>query len=204
MDMDALLDELQVGMNRRLSALPERIRPFTTSFTNLPRAISLTGPRGVGKTVFLLHHAVGKKILYISADSPLLAGVKLYSIIKQVFLAGYRVIRYEQDKKAKTVGAKLFLADPALYMALAANTGTAREAMVAMFCTNSGWKVYASKDETKGDFIISRLHNGKVTRFLLEVGGSKKHKKSADFVIRDDIDLPGLTALPLWLLGMGW
>lgn len=397
MDMDALLDELQVGMNRRLSALPERIRPFTTSFTNLPRAISLTGPRGVGKTVFLLHHAVGKKILYISADSPLLAGVKLYSIIKQVFLAGYegvivdevhfakdwsislkaiydeypdrilwisdssslilrggtadlsrrflqismpllsfreflfleygnsyspieaftnsssytdsfkvqpepkileawqkykqqgtrpfysegnfserliaimekslyydipflvpsitdnnlrlmssvistlaqsviprlhvsslcadwgigsdklyqliaameavgllRVIRYEQDKKAKTVGAKLFLADPALYMALGANTGTAREAMVAMFCTNSGWKVYASKDETKGDFIISRLHNGKVTRFLLEVGGSKKHKKSADFVIRDDIDLPGLTALPLWLLGMGW
>ncbi|WP_041396223.1 hypothetical protein [Gracilinema caldarium] len=76
--------------------------------------------------------------------------------------------------------------------------------MVAMFCTNSGWNVYASKDETKGDFIISQFHNGKVIRFLLEVGGSKKVKKSADFVIRDDIDLPGLTALPLWLLGMGW
>ncbi|WP_052296368.1 ATP-binding protein [Gracilinema caldarium] len=101
MDMDALLNELQTGMQRRILALPERIRPFTTSFTSLPRAISLTGPRGVGKTVFLLHHAKGKKILYISADSPLLAGLKLYAVIKQAFLAGYEGVIVDEVHFAK-------------------------------------------------------------------------------------------------------
>lgn len=87
-----MIDALQEAMNRRLLSLPARIRPFTTETERLPRAVSLTGPRGVGKTVFLLHHARGRKLLYVSADSPLIAGQSLYAVIRAVFQSGYEGI----------------------------------------------------------------------------------------------------------------
>lgn len=393
MDTNSLLVALQESMNRKLLSLPERIRPFTTEIDSLPRAISLTGARGIGKTVFLLHHSRGRKLLYVSADSPLVSGISLYEIIRIVFQAGYegiivdevhfakdwskslkaaydeypdrilwisdssslilrggiadlsrrfldihmplmsfreylfletgalyrqiepllqsgtlpikpgpaileswraykecgtrpfypeknfgerllavldktlyfdipffvpnitdnnlrlmkavaatlaqaaiprlsvnslcadwgigsdklyqlitvmdnvgllRVIRFERDRKAKTVGAKLFLADPAFYPALRGNTGTAREAMAAMCCVSALWTVEAARDETRGDFIVSRNTPEGSQTFTLEIGGAGKNRKEADFVIRDDIDLPSRNAIPLWLLGFGW
>mgnify|MGYP001483004307 CR=1 FL=1 len=393
MDMIQILEELESSMKRRLLALPRRIRPFTNEIETLPRAINLSGPRGVGKTVFLLYHAKDKKILYISADSPLIAGESLYTIIKAVFQTGYegiiidevhfakdwsislkaafddypdrilwvsdsssialrsgiadlsrrfldiqmpflsfreylyletgrlypvadpftnpgflpvkpepkilegwrayrsrgtrpfyadenyaerlisvldktlyfdipffvpsitdnnlrlmkavsatlaqatiprlnvnslcadwgigsdklyqlitvmenvgllRVIRFERDRKAKTVGAKLFLADPAFYPALNGDAGTAREAMVAMCCASARWSVEASREETHGDFVISRQADNGTVSCTLEVGGARKNRKNADFVIRDHLDLPSRNAIPLWLLGMCW
>ncbi|WP_424829263.1 hypothetical protein [Rectinema subterraneum] len=44
-----------------------------------------------------------------------------------------RVIRKEHSTKAKTVGEKLFFADPAFYPALGGDLGTSREAIVAFF-----------------------------------------------------------------------
>jgi len=54
----------------------------------------------------------------------------------------------------------------------------------------------AEKDETKGDLIFNEIH--------LEIGGANKKPKLADFVIREDINLPVRNAIPMWVLGMGW
>lgn len=54
----------------------------------------------------------------------------------------------------------------------------------------------AEKDETKEGLIFNN--------FRLEVGGLNKKPKQADYVIRDDIDLPLRNAIPVWVLGIGW
>lgn len=388
MDTVNLITDLESAMKRRLAKIPARLRPFTKNISSLPRALSLTGARGVGKTTFLLNHAQNKNMLYLSADNPRIAGMALYDALKAIFLAGYsgvivdevhfakdwsvhvkaiyddfpdhliwisdssslilrngvsdlsrrfvnkempllsfreflyletgieydsinpfenplkvpvepspkilsafkkyrsigtrpfyqennfserllsvldktlyfdipfflpnisdgnlrlmkaitttlvtstiprlkvnslcadwgigsdklyqllevmesvgllRIIRFENDKKAKTVGAKLFMADPAFYPTLNGDIGTAREALVTMLCANAGWTIEASKDETKGDFVISKNNNKKIR---LEVGGANKDRKGSDFVIRDDIDYPATKTIPLWMLGM--
>jgi hypothetical protein len=51
----------------------------------------------------------------------------------------------------------------------------------------------AEKDETKGDLIFNEIR--------LEIGGANKNPKLADFVIRDDIDLPVRNAIPCGCLG---
>ena len=381
----------EAAMQRRLLQLPKQIRPFTTGWTDLPRAISLTGPRGVGKTTFLLYHSQNRKFLYLSADNPLIANESLYTLVKDIFMAGFegviidevhfakdwsinlkaiyddypdrtiwisdssslilrsgvgdlsrrflkiempllsfreflfletgntypvynpfaqgkklpvsptsgileafrkygttgtrpfysennfderliavldkslysdipffipnvtdgnlrlmkaitailagsaiprlkvnslcadwgigsdklyqilavmdsvgilRIIRIENDKKAKTAGAKLFFADPSFYPVLHGNTGTAREALVAMLCSNAGWTVEAARDETSGDFVLTKTDEEGLKKIMVEVGGASKKIKQADFVIRDDMDIPSMNAIPLWLLGM--
>lgn len=391
MDMQQTISTLATIMNRRILSLPERFRLFTKNTETLPRAISLTGPRGVGKTTFLLYHAQKRNMLYLSADNPLLAGTGLYDIATAVFMNGYsgvivdevhfakdwslhlkalyddypdhsiwtsdsssmilrkgvadlsrryvkiempllsfreflyletgteypihnpfvhkedmpvtptpeilrafnlyktggtrpfyrendyedrllsvlektlyfdipffipnitdgnlrlmkaitaslatstiprlsvnslcadwsigsdklyqllevmdavsllRIIRKENDTKSKSAGKKLFLSDPAFYPALNGSLGNAREAMVAMLCANAGWDVEAARDESSGDFAITKHRQHELTKITLEVGGPAKKIKKADFVIRDDIDVRGKNTIPLWLLGM--
>jgi len=128
---------------------------------------------------------------------------KLYQILNVMESVGIlRIIRIENDTKAKTAGEKLFFSDPAFYPVLRGNVGTAREALVAALCAESGWLVEAARNEAEGDYVISRNVGGVTTKLKLEVGGASKKIKSADFVIRDDIDFPGRNAIPLWLLGM--
>ncbi|WP_268745469.1 hypothetical protein [Thermotoga sp. Mc24] len=38
----------------------------------------------------------------------------------------------------------------------------------------------------------------------IEVGGKGKKKKSSDFVIKDDVDLPVENVIPMWIPGMLW
>jgi hypothetical protein len=54
---------------------------------------------------------------------------------------------------------------------------------------------FAEKDETKADLIFNEIR--------LEIGGANKKPKRADFVIRDNINLPVRNAIPMWVLGLG-
>jgi predicted AAA+ superfamily ATPase len=384
-----IVQALEVIMARQIASLPEKLRLFTQEAKGLPSSLLLTGPRGVGKSTFLLHHGRERKFLYFSADNPLVLTLPLSEVVQGIFMAGYtgviidevhyandwslhlkslydaypgasfwisdstslllksgyadlsrrfvhlampimsfreyvhletgvmyprytpfedaaelpvhpspaimsafseyrkhgtrpfysegyfnermlavlhksihsdvpffipriednnlrlmhaivgtlsmatiprlqvrslcadwgigadklytlinvmesvgilRVIRKENDRKAKTAGDKLFFADPVYYDVLGGLIGNAREAFVAAFCQLDGWEVTSSRDESLGDFVITK----KGRRIILEVGGKKKSRKGADYVIRDDIDYPTATAIPLWLLAMCW
>ena len=130
---------------------------------------------------------------------------KLYQILNVMESVGVlRIVRTENDTKAKSAGDKLFFADPAFYSALHGNPGTAREALVASLCADAGWTVETTRDDSTGDFVITRPTVSGVQKLKIEVVGTSKKIKSADFVIRDDIDYPAANAVPMWLLGMGW
>ena len=135
---------------------------------------------------------------------------KLYQLLEVMEAVGaVRIIRYPNDTKAKTAGAKLFLADSCLYAVLVGNgnVGTQREALVTALLQEAGFLVNASKDETKGDFVITKKA-GIIpladSAFTIEVGGKDKERKSSDFVIRDNIDYATNGIIPLWLLAMMW
>ena len=120
---------------------------------------------------------------------------KLYQLVFVMESVGVlRLIRRVNDTKANTVGDKLFFGDPVLYEVLEGNSGTAREALVAAMLAEGGASVMATADEAEGDFVVRGS-------LLVEVGGRGKKIKKADFVVRDDLDVPAGKALPLWSLG---
>jgi len=111
-----------------------------------------------------------------------------------------RIIRLQNDTKARSIGAKMLFADPCAYMVLGGSLGTEREAFIANCFAQSGHSVCAMRDEAKGDFVVSSASGD----FSLEVGGRGKRTKGADFVLRDDTDYPAGNAVPLWLAAMMW
>jgi len=130
---------------------------------------------------------------------------KLYEILAVMEAVDLlRILRLEHDNKARSVGEKLFFADPAFYSVLHGNSGTAREALTACLVSSAGWTVEAVRDETAGDFVLSRNVSAGIEKLKIEVGGAHKKSKRADFVIRDDLDYPAGNAIPLWLLGMAY
>ncbi|QTQ15094.1 ATP-binding protein [Treponema parvum] len=132
-----------------------------------------------------------------------LSADKLYQLLNVMEAVGIiRIIRYENDNKAKSSGAKIFLSDPCLYSVLNGNEGSRREAFATMILSEAGYKVDASKNETFGDFIIGRAYTNE--RFPIEIGGKNKTIKQSDYVIRDGTDYPVDKAIPLWLLAMLW
>lgn len=387
---EGTIQNLIMAMQRRIAALPERLRLFTTEYTQkskLPKTLLLTGARGCGKTTFLIHHSLEKRMLYISADNPKLINMPLYDLVSEIFMKGYegviidevhfatnwslhlkaltddfpgkyiwvsdssslvlrhgegdlsrryvpikmplmsfreflhletgkvygkyalgdttlpvqptaellnlfqlyrehgtrpfyqeddfearymaileknmdrdipffvpsitdnnlrvmraiigslsnssiprvqvsslcadwsvgaeklyqllfvmeeiellRVVRYPNDTKARSTGAKMFFGDPCAYHVLQADAGTEREAYIANCFTQSGYTISAMRDEKKGDFSV-KLDD---KEYVLEVGGKSKTPKSADFVMRDNTDYPAGNAIPLWLIGMMW
>jgi predicted AAA+ superfamily ATPase len=96
-----IIAELESSMKRRQEALPGRIRPYSRAKTALPRAFVLSGPRGVGKTTFLLHHARDQSLLYLAADNPRFAGDGLYDIGKALFMAGYEGLIVDEVHHAR-------------------------------------------------------------------------------------------------------
>jgi len=119
---------------------------------------------------------------------------KLYQLLNAMEQARViRLIRKKNDISLHSIGAKLFLYEPSVYGSFGGNTGNVRESYVAGISLESGHQVFASADETACDFIIDD--------FKIEVGGKTKAVKKADFVLRDDIDIPDGPVLPLWMLG---
>jgi predicted AAA+ superfamily ATPase len=119
---------------------------------------------------------------------------KLYQLLYAMERAHLiRIIRKENDTKVNSIGSKIFLYDPSMYHLFGGNTGNIREAYAVAAFSEAGRKVFASKNESEYDFIVDSVK--------VEIGGRKKIQKEADFVIRDNIDLPYDKVIPLWMLG---
>ncbi len=128
---------------------------------------------------------------------------KLYQLLEVMESVGaIRIIRYQNETKAKSAGAKVFYSDPCLYAVLRGTEGNIRESFVSLALQSAGYQVFAAKDERDGDFVTISSKDGK--RMTIEVGGHKKILKNADFVVRDDIDYPADKVIPLWHLLMMW
>lgn len=119
---------------------------------------------------------------------------KLYQLLHAMEQAKViRVIRKRNDVSLHSIGAKLFLYEPSVYGIFGGNIGNIRESYVAGLSMESNREVFASPDETTCDFLIDDRK--------VEVGGKKKAVKQADFVLRDDVDIPDGKIVPLWMLG---
>jgi hypothetical protein len=104
-----------------------------------------------------------------------------------------RIIRKKNDFNIYSKGEKIFLYDPNMYALFNSQTGTLREAYVSACLLDSGYSLYSSKNERICDFIADK--------YKIEVGGKAKSSKGADFIIRDNTELPYDNVIPLWLLG---
>ncbi|MGB4586927.1 MAG: AAA family ATPase [Rectinemataceae bacterium] len=123
---------------------------------------------------------------------------KLYALLQAMEQTGLiRIVRKPSDHAARSIGAKLFLADPSLYPALSGKEGNAREAFVACALSSAGHRVHAVTNEQEADFLVDNSYQ-------VEIGGSRKARKKADFVIRDGADYPVPGVIPLWMMGFGW
>jgi len=121
---------------------------------------------------------------------------KLYELLNALEeIELINIVRYKGIEKPYSKGAKIFLADPTAYQIYEGEVGNFREAFIVSMLKEIG-NIYASKDETKADFIFNDIK--------LEIGGKSKRRKSSDFVIRDDIDIPLKNMIPLWTFGMLW
>jgi len=126
---------------------------------------------------------------------------KVYQLLYVMESVGLiSIARYPNDMKAMSIGAKILFADPNLYYVLRGYSGTQREAMVAACLREMKMYVFASKDESDGDFVAEKDSR----RIKIEVGGKNKVFKNADYVVRDNTDYPSGNVIPLWALAMGW
>ncbi len=89
-----LTTKLEVIQARLLKSLPENQRLVAPHGILKRRATLLIGPRGVGKTIYLLN-LVNEKIknaIYISLDNPLLSNISLYEYGDWLFQNGYEAL----------------------------------------------------------------------------------------------------------------
>ncbi|MBO8161172.1 MAG: ATP-binding protein, partial [Thermosipho sp. (in: Bacteria)] len=82
MDMIEIIERLESRKERMVSALPDRKRLYFEKLvkTENERGILLYGPRGVGKTTYLLINAKKYNFFYVSGDDPLLSQISLYNL----------------------------------------------------------------------------------------------------------------------------
>ena len=96
------VETLEGIMNRKLALLPKKLRPVFEELATKPsRGTMVVGPRGTGKTTFLLSRIRGNNILYFSADSPLVAAKSLWDIGVAAFNEGYDGIAVDEVHFAK-------------------------------------------------------------------------------------------------------
>lgn len=87
--LEDIIDKLAQTQERLLAHLPGKRRDWLNRLQIADRAALLIGPRGTGKTTWLLSQADAGHLLYLSADHPLLASVPLHDLLEAIFLRGY-------------------------------------------------------------------------------------------------------------------
>lgn len=81
---------------RLLTHQPDRIRDWSRHFSLPERAGLLSGPRGVGKTTWMLSQVEAHHMLYLSADNPVLSTAPLFDLIKGIFMRGYEGVLIDE------------------------------------------------------------------------------------------------------------
>lgn len=88
--MEEIIQQVELTTERLKLNLPERKRLI---HNNIPiekyRAVMIYGPRGVGKTIFLLTKIIDKNFLFFSGDNPIISPIPLYELVKKIFTKGY-------------------------------------------------------------------------------------------------------------------
>jgi predicted AAA+ superfamily ATPase len=96
--MLATFKEIQ---GRKTHNLPEKLRPYSSTISPKNNSVLFIGPRGVGKTTFLLHRIKDQHILYVSADNPLAAQSSLWEIGEAAFNEGYDGIVFDEVHRSQ-------------------------------------------------------------------------------------------------------
>ncbi|AMW32036.1 MAG: AAA family ATPase [Fervidobacterium pennivorans] len=80
---------LELRTKRAISFLPEKQRLYFEKLKgrSTSRGILLFGPRGSGKTTFLLSTAESEEMFYVSADDPLINAVPFLELAQLVLLS---------------------------------------------------------------------------------------------------------------------
>ncbi len=84
MSIESIIEKLETKFQRLESFLPEKKRLIYEEIeekTDRNRGVLLYGPRGVGKTTFLIYYAKKNNLLYISAEDPIVFGVQPYELL---------------------------------------------------------------------------------------------------------------------------
>ncbi len=93
MKIEDAIERLELKRERLLKWLPKKRRLY---FSNIDkyndRGVLLYGPRGTGKTTYLLTLSKERDFFYVSGDDPLMSTFSLYDIGEMAFLQGYRGI----------------------------------------------------------------------------------------------------------------
>jgi predicted AAA+ superfamily ATPase len=87
--IEDIIDKLAQTQERLIAHLPEKRRDRLNRLQISDRAALIIGPRGTGKSTWLLTQAEGGHMLYLSADYPLLTSVPLFDLLEAAFLRGY-------------------------------------------------------------------------------------------------------------------
>lgn len=81
---------------RLLTHQPTRIRDWSLRFQLPQRAGLLSGPRGVGKTTWMLSQTDPYHLLYFSADNPVLSAIPLFDLVEGIFMRGYEGVLIDE------------------------------------------------------------------------------------------------------------
>jgi len=94
-------DSLSI-QQRLVQENPEKLRPWLEAGVPKSRGLLLYGPRGVGKTTYLLRQAQRTGGFYASLDHPSLAGVSVYSLVEYGIARGYESFYLDEVQYSPT------------------------------------------------------------------------------------------------------
>ncbi|WP_448377139.1 ATP-binding protein [Fervidobacterium sp.] len=169
-------------------------------YVDIPYIIGQLSENHFGVMKAIVSHLAFSKVPTINIEAMCrdwsISKQKLYQVLFAMEEIGLiTIVQKSPIEKPYSKGSKIFFSDPVIYNVLETETGNFRDAFVVFALKNRG-TLFAEKDKAKADLIFNGIR--------LENGGANKKPKLADFVIRDDIDLPVRNAIPMWVLGMRW
>jgi predicted AAA+ superfamily ATPase len=101
MMQENIIETFKQIQERKTLLLPMKLRPLFNTIAPKNNAVLFIGPRGVGKTTFLLSRIKGKHMLYVSADNPLVAQSSLWDVGDAAFKEGYDGIVLDEVHRAR-------------------------------------------------------------------------------------------------------